>query len=74
MPAEPGCASDAAPRPGCEVADILLAHEGALAASHALTDEKRKAMWDITHCRTFASLVAQHRKRRRLGHSRSDTM
>lgn len=41
-----------APRPRYELADIVRAHGAAVRASHVLTDEQRKALWDIEHCRT----------------------
>ncbi len=44
--------AEPAPRPRHELAEIVRVHGAAVRASRALTDEQRKALWDIEHCRT----------------------
>ena len=43
-------APPAAPR--CDIADIFRTHGEAFRRAHTVSDEQRKAMWSIEHCRT----------------------
>ena len=38
--------------PRCDIADIFRTHGEAFRRAHAVSDEQRKAMWSIEHCRT----------------------